>query len=346
MCAWWWSTTAPRPPPWPTLAAACRRARSCASAATPGSGAQPTSACGAGWSGCRANGWWSPPTTRCPSPTACGACSTRVADRPGPGLASAEFGEPGKPVVDRYFGGILVDRQRDEGWEDAGHPHGTLLLARRGCLERDRPVRRALLRLLRGGRPRPAGLGGRMGGRRGVGRDRAQPERERPLRGGRVPHAAQLAAARPRALRALSGLHPHLLRAGEHDPPGAPPGGARAVLLRGPPGGGRWATSCGAGSARHRRGGVRSVRAWRSRNRRSRPMIGEVKPTRALACGARRDGRASGLWRLVAARLDARRPAQHRPAGREAAQDVADQQNQRTGGLEQQTGSPTRHPYP
>ena len=58
-----------------------------------------------------------------------------VAERPRAGLASAEFGEPGKPVVDRYFGGILVDRRRDEGWEDAGHPHGTLLLARRGCLE-------------------------------------------------------------------------------------------------------------------------------------------------------------------------------------------------------------------
>ncbi len=58
-----------------------------------------------------------------------------VAERPRAGLASAEFGEPGKPVVDRYFGGILVDRKRDEGWEDAGHPHGTLLLARRGCLE-------------------------------------------------------------------------------------------------------------------------------------------------------------------------------------------------------------------
>src|SRR5437660_951986 len=58
-----------------------------------------------------------------------------VAERPRAGLASAEFGEPGKPVVDRYFGGILVDRRRDEGWEDAGHPHGTLLLARRGCLD-------------------------------------------------------------------------------------------------------------------------------------------------------------------------------------------------------------------
>jgi N-acetylglucosaminyl-diphospho-decaprenol L-rhamnosyltransferase len=58
-----------------------------------------------------------------------------VAERPRAGLASAEFGEPGKPVIDRYFGGILVDRQLDEGWEDAGHPHGTLLLARRGCLD-------------------------------------------------------------------------------------------------------------------------------------------------------------------------------------------------------------------
>jgi GT2 family glycosyltransferase len=58
-----------------------------------------------------------------------------VRERPRAGLASAEFGEPGKPVVDRYFGGILVDRERTEGWEDAGHPHGTLLLARRECLE-------------------------------------------------------------------------------------------------------------------------------------------------------------------------------------------------------------------
>jgi GT2 family glycosyltransferase len=66
-------------------------------------------------------------------------CLRRLLDavrgRPRAGLASAEFGEPGKPVVDRYFGGILVDRERTEGWEDAGHPHGTLLVARRACLE-------------------------------------------------------------------------------------------------------------------------------------------------------------------------------------------------------------------
>jgi GT2 family glycosyltransferase len=66
-------------------------------------------------------------------------CLRRLVDaaaaRPRAGLASAEYGEPGKPVVDRYFGGILVERQRDDGWEDAGHPHGTLMLARRACLE-------------------------------------------------------------------------------------------------------------------------------------------------------------------------------------------------------------------
>ena len=56
--------------------------------------------------------------------------------RPRAGLASAEYGEPGKPVVDRYFGGILVPAERDEGWEDAGFPHGTLMIARRQCLEK------------------------------------------------------------------------------------------------------------------------------------------------------------------------------------------------------------------
>jgi GT2 family glycosyltransferase len=38
-------------------------------------------------------------------------------------------------VVDRYFGGILGPTDRRPGWEAAGHPHGTLLLARRACLE-------------------------------------------------------------------------------------------------------------------------------------------------------------------------------------------------------------------
>ena len=59
-----------------------------------------------------------------------------VEDRPHAGLASAVYGNGGstKPVVDRYFGGILVSAERDVGWEAAGHPHGTLMLARRACL--------------------------------------------------------------------------------------------------------------------------------------------------------------------------------------------------------------------
>jgi GT2 family glycosyltransferase len=65
-------------------------------------------------------------------------CLERLVDamleRPRAGLASAEYGEPGKPVVDRFFGGILVPSERRPGWEDAGHPHGTLLVARRACL--------------------------------------------------------------------------------------------------------------------------------------------------------------------------------------------------------------------
>ena len=52
-----------------------------------------------------------------------------VATRPHAGLASAVYGDPMKPVVDRYFGGILVAAERDSGWEEAGHPHGTLMVA-------------------------------------------------------------------------------------------------------------------------------------------------------------------------------------------------------------------------
>jgi N-acetylglucosaminyl-diphospho-decaprenol L-rhamnosyltransferase len=85
----------------------------------------------------QAGGEWAvvAPHDALPEPDCLRRLLDAVAERPRAGLASAEFGEPGKPVVDRYFGGILVDRRRDEGWEDAGHPHGTLLLARRACLE-------------------------------------------------------------------------------------------------------------------------------------------------------------------------------------------------------------------
>ena len=66
-------------------------------------------------------------------------CVTRlldaVRDRPRAGLVSAEFGTDEAPVVDPYFGGIQMPAVRGTGWHDAGHPHGTLMLARRQCLQ-------------------------------------------------------------------------------------------------------------------------------------------------------------------------------------------------------------------
>ena len=58
-----------------------------------------------------------------------------VGDRPRAGLACADVGDESTPVLDPYFGGILAPAATDEGWERAGHPHGTLMLARRVCLE-------------------------------------------------------------------------------------------------------------------------------------------------------------------------------------------------------------------
>jgi N-acetylglucosaminyl-diphospho-decaprenol L-rhamnosyltransferase len=55
--------------------------------------------------------------------------------RPRAGLACADLGDGATPVVDPYFGGILVPAAVTEGWEPAGHPHGTLMLARRQVLE-------------------------------------------------------------------------------------------------------------------------------------------------------------------------------------------------------------------
>jgi GT2 family glycosyltransferase len=57
--------------------------------------------------------------------------------QPRAGLASAEYGDhewSGTPVVDPLFGALLKPSTVDDGWEDAGYPHGTLLLARRECL--------------------------------------------------------------------------------------------------------------------------------------------------------------------------------------------------------------------
>lgn len=58
-----------------------------------------------------------------------------VAPRPRAGLASADVGDDLSAVVDRYFGPLFRPAAVTEGWEPVDYPHGTLLLARRACLE-------------------------------------------------------------------------------------------------------------------------------------------------------------------------------------------------------------------
>ena len=70
-----------------------------------------------------------------PAPDAVERVLTAASGRGRAGLACGDFGDGTTPVVDPYFGGIQVPATVDEGWEAAGYPHGTLLFARRECLE-------------------------------------------------------------------------------------------------------------------------------------------------------------------------------------------------------------------
>jgi len=70
-----------------------------------------------------------------PAPDCLGRMLDAVESRPRAGLACADFGDGMTPIVDPYFGGILAPASVAEGWEPAGHPHGTFMLARRACLE-------------------------------------------------------------------------------------------------------------------------------------------------------------------------------------------------------------------
>jgi GT2 family glycosyltransferase len=58
-----------------------------------------------------------------------------VAPRPRAGLVAADVGDGLSPVVDRYFGTLFRPASVTDGWEPVDYPHGTLLLARRACLE-------------------------------------------------------------------------------------------------------------------------------------------------------------------------------------------------------------------
>ena len=70
-----------------------------------------------------------------PEPTCLSHMLDVLGRRPRAGLACADVGDGATPVLDPYFGGILAPATVREGWEPAGHPHGTLMLARRACLE-------------------------------------------------------------------------------------------------------------------------------------------------------------------------------------------------------------------
>jgi cellulose synthase/poly-beta-1,6-N-acetylglucosamine synthase-like glycosyltransferase len=69
-----------------------------------------------------------------PEPTCLSHMLSVLGLRPRAGLACADVGDGATPVVDPYFGGILAPATVGEGWEPCGHPHGTLMLARRACL--------------------------------------------------------------------------------------------------------------------------------------------------------------------------------------------------------------------
>lgn len=70
-----------------------------------------------------------------PAPDCLARMLEAVGARPTAGLACADFGDGATPIVDPYFGGILAPATVTNGWEPAGHPHGTLMLARRRLLE-------------------------------------------------------------------------------------------------------------------------------------------------------------------------------------------------------------------
>ncbi|MCX7621026.1 MAG: glycosyltransferase [Acidimicrobiales bacterium] len=55
--------------------------------------------------------------------------------RPRVGLACADVGDGQTPVIDPYFGGMTRPSSVQSGWEAADYPHGTLMIARRACLE-------------------------------------------------------------------------------------------------------------------------------------------------------------------------------------------------------------------
>jgi N-acetylglucosaminyl-diphospho-decaprenol L-rhamnosyltransferase len=74
-----------------------------------------------------------------PAPGCLSGLLDAAAGEPMAGLLCADVGDGMSPVIDPYFGGMVVPAPEAPGplprWEDVDYPHGTLMLLRRGCLE-------------------------------------------------------------------------------------------------------------------------------------------------------------------------------------------------------------------
>ena len=73
-----------------------------------------------------------------PSETCLRELLAAAASEPMAGLLCADVGDGMSPVIDPYFGGMVVPAPASDAplprWEDVDYPHGTLMLLRRQCL--------------------------------------------------------------------------------------------------------------------------------------------------------------------------------------------------------------------
>lgn len=74
-----------------------------------------------------------------PGPTCLADMLTAAAAEPLAGLLCADVGDAMSPVIDPYFGGMVVPAATGPvgelpRWEDVDYPHGTLMMLRRACI--------------------------------------------------------------------------------------------------------------------------------------------------------------------------------------------------------------------
>lgn len=70
-----------------------------------------------------------------PEPNTLEKILAEIATRPRVGLVSADVGDDARPVIQPWLGTIDASPKVEEGFDEADYPHGTLMLARRRCLE-------------------------------------------------------------------------------------------------------------------------------------------------------------------------------------------------------------------